>query len=532
MNYYITAVLTAKTSINDICYLVLICNSNQGEQCGIRKVIAPSFPYYKYIVDSMMAQGVNVEWIPDSCSPYILSHPIYIGEGNIEMVKIPQLDTLKSNSTQFLDYNSVLSLTINGSSEKSWEYIFSEDYNLEVYSLCLFGNFTYGNISYNINAISNCLQQIRKNFDEKYNNYINAPLYKQSKYTIKTRKCQNDSYKLIVFPEISVQYRVECDSIEEFKWGLAIVQKEGLKGIIDLTGNFILPCLYKDIWPLKLFNQKDEWCDEIESIEYDRHSDNYIHTFVQSQDEQWGEVTINDHCSFRWDVSSVSFKYEKLFYIENKNYAVGLLDRKYADSADSMPLEYLGEDFDFLYRLTLVYYEGGHNDFRMAIDDIINVYNNKYIVAKKNTFNEPKIGLFEIKENKRFYPHINIDILLRMSDDFKAIEYIGSNIFKITFNNIYDAEKYYNELDMCFDYDYDDNMQEYEYMALYHINDGFIMPSNLPNRYIYERVDNYLLPLFTYDKSEDEFVKWWYYNEKSQSWEQWNEDITDCYDDD
>ena len=134
MNYYITTVLTAKTSINDICYLVLICNSNQEEKCGIRKVITPSFPYYKYIVDSLMAQCENVEWIPDACRSYILSHPIYIGEGNIEMINIPQLDTLKSNSTQFLDYNSVLSLTINGSSEKSWEHIFSEDYNFEDYS--------------------------------------------------------------------------------------------------------------------------------------------------------------------------------------------------------------------------------------------------------------------------------------------------------------------------------------------------------------------------------------------------------------
>ena len=119
-----------------------------------------------------------------------------------------------------------------------------------------------------------------------------------------------------------------------------------------------------------------------------------------------------------------------------------------------------------------------------------------------------------------------------MSDDFKTIDYIGSNIFKITFNNIYDADKYYDGLDMYFDYDYDDNMIEYEYMALYHINDGFIMPSNLPNRYTYERVNNNLLPLFTCDKSEDEFVKWWYYNEKSQSWEQWNEDEDDYYDDD
>ena len=118
-----------------------------------------------------------------------------------------------------------------------------------------------------------------------------------------------------------------------------------------------------------------------------------------------------------------------------------------------------------------------------------------------------------------------------MSDDFKAIEYIGSNIFAITFNDIYNAEKYYDGFDMCFDYDYEDNMLEYEYMALYHINDGFIKPSNLPNRYIYKYTNNDFLLLFTCDKSEDELVEWWYYNEKSQSWEQWNEDVADCYDD-
>ena len=171
MNYYITTVLTAKTSINDICYLVLICNSNQEEKCGIRKVITPSFPYYKYIVDSLMAEGKNVEW-RNVCRKYTLSHPICIGECNIEMVKIPQLNTLINNNVQLLDYNSALSLSINGSFDRCWENDFLKDYNLEAYSLSLFGNFTYGDIYYNIKAINTSLRQIELDFEGKYNNYI------------------------------------------------------------------------------------------------------------------------------------------------------------------------------------------------------------------------------------------------------------------------------------------------------------------------------------------------------------------------
>ena len=159
MNYYITAVLTAKSRINDVCYLVLICNSNQEEKCGIRKIITPNFPYYKYIVDSLMAQGNNVKW-RNACRKYTLSHPICIGEGKIEMVKIPQFDTLKNNTMQLLEYNSVLSLSINGSFDRSWEYDFLDNYSLEAYSLSLFGNFTYGDIYYNIKVINSSLQQI------------------------------------------------------------------------------------------------------------------------------------------------------------------------------------------------------------------------------------------------------------------------------------------------------------------------------------------------------------------------------------
>ena len=529
MNYYITTVLTAKTSINDICYLVLICNSNQEEKCGIRKVITPSFPYYKYIVDSLMAEGKNVEW-RNACRKYTLSHPICIGECNIEMVKIPQLNTLINNNVQLLDYNSALSLSINGSFDRCWENDFLKDYNLEAYSLSLFGNFTYGDIYYNIKAINSSLRQIGLDFEGKYNNYINAPLYKQSKYSIETKRDKNGHF-FIVYPEIAVQTKIECDYIEEFKWGLSIIHKDGLKGVIDIAGNFVIPCIYEEIMPLKLFIRDDATGEEKETKGYNRYYENLIKTFIKNEDGMWGNVEISTYDNIHWNADSPSFKYEKLFHIENKNYAVGLFNKKYADSADSIPLEYVGEDFDFLYRLTLAYYAGGSNTYRMSIDDIVNIYNDKYIVAKKNTFNEPKIGLFEIKENKYFYPQVDIKLVLRMSDDFKAIEYIGSNIFAITFNNIYDAEKYYDGFDMCFDYDYEDNMLEYEYMALYHINDGFIKPPKLPNRYIYKHVNNVFLLLFSCDKSEDEFVEWWYYNEKSQSWEQWNEDVTDCYDD-
>ena len=216
MNYYIVAILTAKSSINGVDNLVLICNNDQEKQCGIRKVITSSFPYYKIIVDSLLAQNADVVWKTDICTSYILSNPIFLGEGNIEMKSIPQLKTLTSNSVEVLEYNSVLSLLINGSFEKSWEKDFLRDYNIGSYSLKLFGNFIYGNISYNTNVINSSLQQMRTDFDEKFNNYIDALLYKQSKYIIKTKDCDIDGYSLIVYPEIAVQNRIECDSIEGF----------------------------------------------------------------------------------------------------------------------------------------------------------------------------------------------------------------------------------------------------------------------------------------------------------------------------
>ena len=154
---------------------------------------------------------------------------------------------------------------------------------------------------------------------------------------------------------------------------------------------------------LKLFIRNGVTDEKKETKVYNRYYENLIHTFIKNKDGMWANIEINTYDDIHWDADSPSFKYEKLFYIENKNYAVGLLDRKYADSADSMPLEYLGEDFDFLYRLTLVYYEGGLNDYRMAVDDIVDVYDNRYIVAKKNTFNEPKIGLFKIIYKKWGY---------------------------------------------------------------------------------------------------------------------------------
>ncbi len=530
MNYYITAVLTAKSRINDICYLVLICNSNQEEKCGIRKVITPNFPYYKYIVDSLMAQGKNVEW-RNACRNYTLSHPICIGEGNIEMVKIPQLDTLKNNTMQLLDYNNVLSLSINGSFDRSWENDFLENYSLEAYSLSLFGNFTYGDLFYNIKAINSSLQQIELDFDKKYNNYISAPLYKQSRYPIEAKRDENGHY-FIVYPEIAVKTKIDCDYIEELKWGLSIVHKDGLKGIIDIGGNYIIPCIYEEVLPLKLFKRDENTCEEIEIRDYDRYSENLIYTFIQNQEGMWAHVTISTYDNCHWHADYFVFEYEKLFFGEDKNYVIALFDREYADPTDSVPLEYYGENFDFLYRLTIVYYKGGHNVFRQAaIDDIICIFNNRYIVAKKNTFNEPKIGLIEIEENRYFYPYIDFRQVLRMSDDFKAIEYIGSSIITITFNNYFDIQKYYKEIDLFF---YNDTLDEsYEYMVLYHLKDGFIEPPILPNNYIYMEIKNKYLPLFSYKEYENESVTWYYYEEESQSWERWSEDedVIDCYDD-
>ena len=36
----------------------------------------------------------------------------------------------------------------------------------------------------------------------------------------------------------------------------------------------------------------------------------------------WANIEINTYDDIHWDADSPSFKYEKLFYIENKNYAV------------------------------------------------------------------------------------------------------------------------------------------------------------------------------------------------------------------
>ena len=157
-----------------------------------------------------------------------------------------------------------------------------------------------------------------------------------------------------------------------------------------------------------------------------------------------------------------------------------------------------------------------------------NKYYNDAIIGNKNlkaTFSK-KGELLRL-----YYPYIDFRQVLRMSDDFKAIEYIGSSIITITFNNYFDIQKYYKEIDLFF---YNDTLDEsYEYMVLYHLKDGFIEPPILPNNYIYMEIKNKYLPLFSYKEYENESVTWYYYEEESQSWERWSEDedVIDCYDD-
>lgn len=525
MNYYVTSILTAKSSVNNVCCLVLICNENQNEQCGIRKIITPNFPYYKYILDSIHAQNIEIVWGNDICIPYILPHPIFIGEGNIEIKEIPQIHTLNKDTLQQLEYNSVLSVLINGVFEKSWEEDFIEDYNINLYSLKLFGNFTYGNISYNTNTINSSLQQIRSDFDKKYNNYINAPIYKQSEYTIEIRGCDKEDSILIVYPEIKAQKKLKCDYIEEFKWGLAIAQKDGLKGVIDIEGNFIIPCFYSEILPLKLFKRDEETYEEIEIEKYDRYNENSIHTFIQNQDGIWANVSIDTYNDRHWSAHFSDFKYEKLFYFEDKNYMIALICKKYANKTDGIPIEYVNENFDFLYRLALVYYDGSRDSYNGgAIDDIVDVFDNKFIVAKKETFFEDKIGLFKIEENKySYYTRAYIKPILKMTDNFKTINYIGNNIFAITLYNIYDIEKYYSSFDFMSCSEFDNENSSCEYMILYHLRDGFLNPPNLPTDYTYQKIEDNYLPIFSSNNTDDDFSRCFYYDENSCNWKYWYE---------